>query len=94
VAPATVEAILMGHPQITDCGVIGVHTSDGNELVRWGYISFKRKFESSPGFFRAYVAPKDSALLKSPTFATEIQEWVKARASKYQQLRGGMQSFL
>ena len=35
VPPATVEAILMGHPQVADCGVIGVKTVDGsNELVR------------------------------------------------------------
>lgn len=35
VAPATLEAILMGHPQVADCGVIGVASADGaNELPK------------------------------------------------------------
>jgi len=73
VPPATIEATLMGHPKVADCGVIGVPTIDGsNELVR------------------AYIAPKDLALLKSPTFVVEIQEWVKGKVSKHQQLHGGI----
>lgn len=38
---------------------------------------------------RAYVTPKDRALLKSATFAAEIQEWIKDKASRHQHLRGG-----
>jgi len=38
---------------------------------------------------RAYIAPKDRALLNSQTFVAEIREWVKEKASKHQQLHGG-----
>ena len=84
----------MGHPKVADCGVIGVPTVDGsNELVRWGNNmsdEVQLKMLADKHFnIRAYIAPKDSALLKSQTFVVEIQEWVKEKASKHQQLRGG-----
>ena len=84
----------MGHPKVADCGVIGVPTVDGsNELVRWGNNmsdEVQLKMLADKHFnIRAYIAPKDSALLKSQIFVVEIQEWVKEKASKHQQLHGG-----
>ncbi|KAF8340323.1 uncharacterized protein EI90DRAFT_3035186 [Cantharellus anzutake] len=39
---------------------------------------------------RAYVVPRDRALLKDPAFPSEIQKWIQGKVSYYKELRGGV----
>ncbi|KAI0704341.1 AMP binding protein [Cytidiella melzeri] len=79
VAPAELEAVLFTHPQIADAGVIGVYS--------------EKDFSEVPR--RAYIVPKDIALLQNSQsnkehFIEGIHEWLKSKLAPYKLLRGGI----
>ncbi|MCI2422955.1 AMP-binding protein [Saccharopolyspora sp. K220] len=54
VAPAELEAVLLGHPQITDAAVIGVLDGDGNEVPKAYVVRADENLE--PDTVMSYVA--------------------------------------
>lgn len=73
IAPAELEALLLTHPRIVDCGVVGVDSkADATELVR-AYI----------------VAAEDVRQEELDKFSEEVKAWVAARVAKHKRLSGG-----
>lgn len=77
VAPAELEALLLTHPKIVDCGIVGVYdASQATELPR-AYIV------TNP---TAGISSLDAQL----AFAKEVQAWVAGRVAAHKRLRGGV----
>jgi acyl-CoA synthetase (AMP-forming)/AMP-acid ligase II len=57
VAPADLEAVLLGHERIADTAVIGVYDADGNEIPK-AYVVPQPGAEISAGEIMAYVAER------------------------------------
>ncbi|KAI0687441.1 AMP binding protein [Cytidiella melzeri] len=74
VPPAELEAILLLHPDIVDCAVIGVESvEEATELPRAYVVHAKG------------LAPSEHA-----AFAAGVQEWIKSRVAPHKRLRGGV----
>ncbi|KAI0821334.1 acetyl-CoA synthetase-like protein [Irpex lacteus] len=74
VPPAELEAILLQHPDIADCAVIGiVSEEEATELPR-AYIVHAKGIPPS----------------EHEAFGVSIQEWIKSRVARHKQLRGGV----
>ncbi len=52
-------------------------------------LLFQSKRISYSLLYRAYVVPRDKALLKDPSFPPAIQRWIKGKVAHYKELRGG-----
>jgi 4-coumarate--CoA ligase len=74
VAPAELEALLQGHPDIADACVIPAHDKQRETEVPRAYLVLKPSSSEGP----------------SDAKAKEIIEWVAARVTNHKQLRGGV----
>ncbi|KAJ1930477.1 hypothetical protein IWQ60_000262 [Tieghemiomyces parasiticus] len=78
VAPATLDAVILGHPKVLDVGVYGVHDSAlDTEVPRAGVV------------FRPEYRPV--TLDQAEALAREIIQYVNGRVPDPQRLRGGVQ---
>ncbi|BEI80393.1 hypothetical protein CcaverHIS002_0109220 [Cutaneotrichosporon cavernicola] len=76
VPPAELEALLLEHPQLLDCGVVGVwDETQATELPR-AYVVAK------PGLIKN---AQDKARIEK-----EVAEWVRERVAQHKRLRGGV----
>ncbi|KAI0090784.1 hypothetical protein BDY19DRAFT_887434 [Irpex rosettiformis] len=74
VPPAELESLLLQHPDIADCAVIGVNSEEeATELPRAYVVHAKG------------IPPSEQA-----AFGVSVQEWVKSRVARHKQLRGGV----
>jgi 4-coumarate--CoA ligase len=80
VAPAEIEAVVLEHPGVTDCAVVGIPLSEDGSFATDGKLAVTE----AP---RAYVVLRESAEHPSEQ---EIYEWVKQRLAKYKWLEGGV----
>ncbi|KAJ2676039.1 hypothetical protein IWW42_000708 [Coemansia sp. RSA 1085] len=74
VAPAELEGILLQHPLIRDCAVVGTFCS-------------KRQTELPRAFL---VLNQDGKLLDKNMIAQQIIEWINPKVAYYKRLRGGL----
>ncbi|KAI0343749.1 AMP binding protein [Trametopsis cervina] len=74
VAPAELEAVLLQHPEIADCAVVGVVSeAEATELPR-AYVVHAKGLEPS----------------QHAVFAKQVQDWLKPRVARHKELRGGV----
>ncbi|KAI0821338.1 hypothetical protein BC629DRAFT_1730271 [Irpex lacteus] len=74
VPPAELEAILLQHPDIADCAVIGIISAEqATELPR-AYVVHAKGIPPS----------------EHEAFGASVQEWIKTRVARHKQLRGGV----
>ncbi|KAJ1959383.1 hypothetical protein GGI12_004365 [Dipsacomyces acuminosporus] len=78
IAPAELEGILMGHPSVRDCAVVGIFDSKRQTEVPKAHL----------------VLAGDDKLVKSATepldkIARQIVDWMNQQVVYYKQLRGG-----
>lgn len=77
VAPAELEALLLTHPDVADCAVIGVYIEEqATELPRAYVVPQK-------------LPPAASAEQKA-ALSRSIEDWVKERVANHKRLRGGV----
>lgn len=74
VAPAELEDLIQGHPDIADVGVVGVKDSNGTDELPRAYC----------------VLGPNAKDKKKEDLAKEIVSFVKSKVSSQKQLRGGV----
>lgn len=72
--PAELESVLLQHPDISDCAVIGINSEkEATELPRAYVVHAKG------------LGPDEGRV-----FAKEVEEWIKPRVARHKFLRGGV----
>ncbi|KAK4695400.1 hypothetical protein P7C71_g2338, partial [Lecanoromycetidae sp. Uapishka_2] len=85
VAPAELEAILLTHPAVINCAVIGIPVPEGTGEVPRAYVQLKPKPSAEHAAISYGVADE-----KGPT-EDDIKQWVKDRLARYKWLDGGVE---
>jgi len=74
VPPAELESVLLQHPDVSDSGVIGIHSEEeATELPR-AYVVHAKGLSTDA---------------EKREFAKSIQTWIQSRVAKHKYLRGG-----
>ncbi|KAK7911698.1 acetyl-CoA synthetase-like protein [Apiospora marii] len=86
VAPAEIEAMILQHPDVRDCAVVGVRSDDGTTEVPRAYIVRKERGDGGwlASFSSLYWRKKKSAL------GYEVYGLVADRLASYKRLEGGV----
>ncbi|MCJ1277724.1 hypothetical protein MMC21_005538 [Puttea exsequens] len=84
VAPAELEAILLAHPAIINCAVVGIPVPEGTGEVPRAYVQLKPK--PSPDHLAATYGVEEE---KEPT-EEDVKGWLKERLARYKWLDGGV----
>ncbi|KAI0783024.1 AMP binding protein [Abortiporus biennis] len=79
VPPAELESILLQHPDIADCAVVGIYSEKQVTELPRAYIVHKNT--NTQGL----LSPLDTR-----EFAKSIQKWVQSRVARHKYLRGGV----
>ncbi|KAK0630282.1 adenylate-forming enzyme AfeA [Bombardia bombarda] len=80
VAPAEIEAVLLQHPEVADCAVIGTPTADQQTEVPRAYIVRKKRLDSD----------SDSDSSKGQVTGEEIYDYIRGQLASYKRLDGGV----
>ncbi|OLY84302.1 4-coumarate-CoA ligase 1 [Smittium mucronatum] len=78
VAPAELESLLLSHPDIADCAVIGIYDEDQATELPKAFVT---------------LAPNNSKLSESQKLAKikQMTEWLNSQVAPHKKLRGGME---
>ncbi|KAK3693385.1 hypothetical protein B0T22DRAFT_420653 [Podospora appendiculata] len=77
VAPAEIEAVLLQHPDVADCAVVGTASADGGEVPR-AYV------------VRQTTRPGAEKATKSPISAQDVFDFARRQLASYKKLDGGV----
>ncbi|KAK8137019.1 hypothetical protein PG984_004959 [Apiospora sp. TS-2023a] len=78
VAPAEIEALILQHPGVRDCAVVGVRSDDGTTEVPRAYVV------RNPGSWLA------TSFREKPSLGEEVYKLVADRLASYKRLEGGV----
>ncbi|KAK6836252.1 hypothetical protein PG987_006747 [Apiospora arundinis] len=85
VAPAEVESVIMQHPGVRDCAVVGVPSSDGTTEVPRAYVVSKEPQGSVTGLLPASKASSITAVTSD-----DVYNIVASSLASYKRLEGGV----
>lgn len=85
VAPAEVESVIMQHPGVRDCAVVGVPSSDGTTEVPRAYVVSKEP----PGAVGGLLPASKAAPIAAVT-SDDVYNIVASSLASYKRLEGGV----